>query len=140
MKFEVVRKKKLVNVPDLYSDQCFRGKEFRRSMDALTGWYTLSVMMAPVLNSRGDVLGLIEVCNKESEGVGYQARARIFYCILYTWEAGGSSASARVKLVAKLTLSPFFWICFVSQAFSKDDEKLLTLLCSHAGRFIEAVE
>jgi len=96
MKYEVIRTKKLVNVPDLYSDQRFRGKDIRRAMDAMTGWYTLSVLLAPVVNSKGEVLGLVEACNKVAEGVGYEE-------------------------------------------FNDEDEKLITLLCSHAGRFIEAV-
>merc|ERR1740133_887162 len=87
MQYEVIRSKCLLNIPDLYEEERFKGKGFRRAMDSLAGWHTLSVMMSPVFNSRGEVLGLIEVCNKESEGVGYTA-------------------------------------------FSKDDEKLITLLCA----------
>lgn len=96
MKYEVVKTKTFVNVPDLYSDRRFHGKAVMRTMDALTGLHTLSVLIAPVMNSKGEVLGVIEACNKEAEGVGYLA-------------------------------------------FTEEDEKLISLLCGHAGRFIEAV-
>ena len=64
-------------------------------MDGLMGSFTLSVLLAPVLNSDGEVLGLIEATNKESS-LGYSA-------------------------------------------FTEEDEKLITLLCGQAGRYIEAV-
>ena len=65
-------------------------------MDGLMCSFTLSVLIAPVLNSDGEVLGVIEATNKESNGVGYSA-------------------------------------------FTEEDEKLITLLCGQAGRYIDAV-
>jgi GAF domain-containing protein len=96
MKYEVIKKKCLVNVPDLYSDRTYQGKAVQRTMDGLMGSFTLSVLIAPVLNSKGEILGVIEATNKESEGLGYSA-------------------------------------------FTEEDEKLITLLCGQAGRYIEAV-
>jgi len=95
MKYEVIKSKSLVNVPDLYSDRIYQGKAVQRTMDGLMGSFTLSVLIAPVLNSNGEVLGVIEATNKESS-LGYSA-------------------------------------------FTEEDEKLITLLCGQAGRYIEAV-
>jgi phosphoserine phosphatase RsbU/P len=51
----------IVNVPDAYGDT-----RFNHTIDTLTGFKTRSVLAAPLLGDRGNILGVLEVLNKNA--------------------------------------------------------------------------
>lgn len=51
----------MVNISDVYKD-----RRFDESVDASTGFVTKSILAVPIKNPEGDVLGVIEVCNKQN--------------------------------------------------------------------------
>ena len=52
---------KMLNIPDAYADA-----RFSRAMDAKTGFRTRNILCTPINNSAGEVLGVVQMINKEN--------------------------------------------------------------------------
>lgn len=72
----------VVNLPDAYSDS-----RFNPSVDLATGYHTETLLCAPMRNSRGDVVGVLQLLNKH-DGV-FDADDEDLLTVL-----GGQAASA----------------------------------------------
>ncbi len=57
----VAQKREIVNLPEAYLDP-----RFDPALDIHTGYWTRTLMAAPILNERGEVLGVLEVVNKHA--------------------------------------------------------------------------
>jgi len=55
----------MLNIPDAYSDS-----RFNRAMDAKTGFRTRSILCTPINNSAGEVLGVVQMINKQNNTGG----------------------------------------------------------------------
>jgi signal transduction histidine kinase len=53
----------LVNIPDAYSD-----KRFQPAVDVKSGYRTRSILCAPMRNSKGEIIGVLQVLNKQAGG------------------------------------------------------------------------
>lgn len=53
----------VVNIPDAYSDE-----RFQRAMDVKSGYRTRSILCAPMRNSKGEIIGVLQVLNKQAGG------------------------------------------------------------------------
>eukprot|EP00980_Cylindrotheca_fusiformis_P014826 scaffold4031_cov135-Cylindrotheca_fusiformis.AAC.13 len=51
----------LINIPDVYKDS-----RFDQSVDDSTGFVTKSILAVPIKSEEGEILGVIEVCNKKN--------------------------------------------------------------------------
>lgn len=55
----VVRTRETVNIPDAYADSRFNPEQ-----DRLTGFHTKTVLCSPVINTKGEVIGVTQAINK----------------------------------------------------------------------------
>lgn len=53
----------LVNIPDAYSDH-----RFQPAVDIKSGYRTRSILCAPMRNSKGEIIGVLQVLNKQAGG------------------------------------------------------------------------
>ncbi len=53
----------VVNIPDAYSDD-----RFQPAMDVKSGYRTRSILCAPMRNSKGEIIGVLQVLNKQAGG------------------------------------------------------------------------
>jgi putative methionine-R-sulfoxide reductase with GAF domain len=51
----------LINIPDAYEDS-----RFNKEVDAKTGFHTRSVLVIPVKDDDGEIIGAIQMCNKKN--------------------------------------------------------------------------
>jgi putative methionine-R-sulfoxide reductase with GAF domain len=56
-----VTSREMINISDVYKDS-----RFNQSIDESTGFVTKSILAMPIKNAEGEVLGVIEVCNKKN--------------------------------------------------------------------------
>jgi putative methionine-R-sulfoxide reductase with GAF domain len=56
-----VRSGEMISISDVYKDS-----RFNQSIDESTGFVTKSILAMPIKNAKGEVLGVIEVCNKKN--------------------------------------------------------------------------
>lgn len=54
---------KIVNIPDAYTDG-----RFQPAVDTRSGYRTRSILCAPMRNSKGDIVGVLQVLNKKDGG------------------------------------------------------------------------
>lgn len=59
-------KRKVINVPDVYqeTEYDFSGP---RKYDAITGYHTRSMLVVPMENDRGDIIGVLQLMNAQNE-------------------------------------------------------------------------
>ena len=53
----------IVNIPDAYTDQ-----RFQPAVDTRSGYRTRSILCSPMRNSKGDIIGVLQVLNKQDGG------------------------------------------------------------------------
>ncbi|OTF77646.1 hypothetical protein BLA29_014594, partial [Euroglyphus maynei] len=58
----VAKTKESVNIANAYQDS-----RFNKEIDIKTGYHTKSMICQPIVNARGDVIGVAECVNKLSE-------------------------------------------------------------------------
>ena len=61
-----VLENRLINVPDVYHDQVFDFSGARR-YDAMTGYHTRSMLVVPLTNDRGGLIGVLQLINALTE-------------------------------------------------------------------------
>ena len=61
-----VLENRLINVPDVYHDQVFDFSGAQR-YDAMTGYHTRSVLVVPLSNDRGELIGVLQLINAMAE-------------------------------------------------------------------------
>ncbi|CAJ1944373.1 unnamed protein product [Cylindrotheca closterium] len=57
-----VKSGKVINIPDVYKDD-----RFNQTVDKSTGFVTRSILAHPIKDAEGEILGIIEVCNKKND-------------------------------------------------------------------------
>ena len=73
----VVEHGEMVNIPDAYEDS-----RFNPEVDRVTGYKTRSILCGPVTNLRGEIVGVIQVINKE-HGVFDKKDEKLFKAFAY---------------------------------------------------------
>lgn len=65
--FSIIRKK-LLNIPDVYKIEEDAQYSFNNSFDKQTGFRTKSILVIPMIDSRENVMGVIQLLNKKKDG------------------------------------------------------------------------
>ena len=105
-----------LNVRNVAADP--RISDESRRKYTLRGYDVMSLLLAPVIDNDGKVLGLIELVNKDiGAAEGYSA-------------AGDDAAGSGSKLRRRNS----------AYGFSADDERLLKMLCSHCAIFLRHLD
>jgi len=73
----VARHGEILNIPDAYEDE-----RFNREIDRRTGYRTRSILCGPVRNLQGEIIGVIQVMNKEA-GVFDEGDEALFRAFAY---------------------------------------------------------
>lgn len=63
----VALSKKILNIPDAYQINPKEPYSFNRAFDQATGFHTKSMLIVPMKNVKGNVLGVISLLNKKSD-------------------------------------------------------------------------
>ncbi|EAY10947.1 3'5'-cyclic nucleotide phosphodiesterase family protein [Trichomonas vaginalis G3] len=89
-----VKSKEIISVTDAYSDP-----RFNRSVDKQTGFKTTSLLAAPIISKSGEVLGVVEMVNKETGSFSEKDATMIKSFATF---ASVSLENARLKNIAEL--------------------------------------
>lgn len=98
-----------LNIPDVFKDPRANPEKYKFKYKS----FPKNLLIAPVKDEAGKVIGLIEMVNKQGANPA----------------AEGSTGSTTTTTTKTITTT----------AFTKDDEKLIRMLCSHAAVFIGQV-
>ena len=102
-----------LNVRDVHTDPRISDESRRRY--ALRGYDVRSLLLAPIMNEDGKVVGLIELVNREIDAP-------------LESNPDGSSSSSRLQRRNS------------AYGFSQDEERLLKMLCAHCSIFLKHLE
>lgn len=124
----VISTGELLNVRNVMTDPNIDDESRRRYL--LRGYDVKSLLLAPVFDADGEVIGLVELVNKDADAPDPRARPRR----LSSGGDGGANISPPASTADMMPRRNSAY------GFSKDDERLLTMLCKHCSIFLKHLD
>jgi GAF domain-containing protein len=124
----VISTGELLNVRNVMTDPNIDDESRRRYL--LRGYDVKSLLLAPVFDADGEVIGLVELVNKDADAPDPRARPRR----LSSGGDGGANISPPASTADMMPRRNSAY------GFSKDDERLLTMLCKHCSVFLKHLD
>ncbi len=96
--------KSLLNVPDVYNIPSDKTYSFDRMPDQLTGYHTKAVCTIPLMEGKGNVIGVLQLINpQDNDGniTGFDSDAELF---LTRFAATAAQALVRAKLTREMVM------------------------------------